>query len=70
MYEITKAVINCSSTLERENITFDVGNSTFGIRIIMALSTLVGAWGVVCLINGLVMSENISKNLITAFTGM
>ena len=56
-----------------ETVSFDLGNSRLGIGVIMAMSGLVGIWGVTCIINGLATAGNvteISRGLITAVTGI
>lgn len=50
-----------------------VGNSRFGIGIILAMAGLVGIWGCVCLVNGVVQSQNVqelARGIFTAFTGI
>ena len=56
-----------------ETLAFDLGNSRLGIAVIMAMSGLVGIWGVTCIINGMATAANateISRGLITAVTGI
>jgi len=51
----------------------DIGNSRFGIGIIMVMAAFVGIWGFVCLLNGLVQTQNIqelTRGIFTAFTGI
>lgn len=51
----------------------EIGNSRFGIGIIMAMAAFVGIWGCVCLLNGLVQTQNIqelTRGIFTAFTGI
>ncbi len=51
----------------------DIGNSRFGIGIIMAMAGFVGVWGCICLINGIVQSQSIQElahGVFTAFTGI
>ncbi|MGB6290440.1 MAG: hypothetical protein WBF36_09955 [Desulfobulbales bacterium] len=50
-----------------------VGNSRFGIGIILAMAGFVGIWGCICLVNGVVQSQNIqelARGIFTAFTGI
>ena len=50
-----------------------IGNSRFGIGIIMAMAGFVGVWGCLCLISGIVQSQNIqqlARGIFTAFTGI
>jgi len=50
-----------------------VGNSRFGIGIILAMAGFVGIWGCLCLVNGVVQSQNIqelARGIFTAFTGI
>lgn len=51
----------------------DIGNSRFGIGIIMVMACFVGLWGCLCLINGIVQSQNLQdlgRGIFTAFTGI
>jgi hypothetical protein len=51
----------------------EIGNSRFGIGLIMTMAGFVGAWGCLCLINGIVQSQSlhdIGSGIITAFTGI
>ncbi len=51
----------------------EIGNSRFGIGLIMVMAGFVGAWGCLCLINGIVQSQSlhdIGSGIITAFTGI
>jgi len=51
----------------------EIGNSRFGIGLIMVMAGFVGAWGCLCLINGIVQSQSlqdIGRGIITAFTGI
>ena len=51
----------------------EIGNSRFGIGLIMAMAGFVGAWACVCLLNGIAQSHNIQdlgRGIITAFTGI
>jgi len=51
----------------------DIGNSRFGIGLIMVMAGLVGAWGCLCLISGIIQSQSlqaIGRGIITAFTGI
>lgn len=50
-----------------------IGNSRFGIGIIMVMAGFVGAWGFLCLLNGIVQSQTIQelgRGIFTAFTGI
>ncbi|HKJ15106.1 MAG: hypothetical protein OER59_02120 [Desulfobulbaceae bacterium] len=50
-----------------------VGNSRFGIGIILAMAGFVGIWGCLCLVNGVVQTQNIqelARGIFTAFTGI
>lgn len=56
-----------------ETADLEIGNSRFGIAIIMTMAGFVGTWGFVCLINGLSQAHNIQelgRGIITAFTGI
>jgi hypothetical protein len=51
----------------------EIGNSRFGIGLIMAMAGFVGAWGCLCLISGMIQSQSlqdIGRGIITAFTGI
>jgi hypothetical protein len=51
----------------------EIGNSRFGIITIMTVAGFVGAWGCVCLISGIVQSQNLhelSRGIVTAITGI
>ena len=51
----------------------EIGNSRFGIGLIMTMAGFVGAWGCLCLINGIVQSQSlhdIGRGIVTAFTGI
>ena len=50
-----------------------IGNSRFGIGLIMLLAGFVGAWGCICLLNGIAQSQNLQelgRGILTAFTGI
>ena len=50
-----------------------IGNSRVGIGIIMAMAGFVGIWGSICLVNGIIQSQNIheiARGIVTAFTGI
>jgi hypothetical protein len=50
-----------------------IGNSRIGIGIIMVMAGFVGVWGCLCLLNGIVQSQNIqelARGIFTAFTGI
>jgi len=51
----------------------DMGNSRFGIGMIMIMAGFVGVWGCLCLISGIFRShslQDIGRGIITAFTGI
>ena len=51
----------------------EIGNSRFGIGIIMVMACFVGAWGCICLINGIAQSQSIQelgRGIFTALTGI
>ena len=51
----------------------DMGNSRFGIGMIMVMAGFVGVWGCLCLISGIFQShslQDIGRGIITAFTGI
>lgn len=51
----------------------EIGNSRFGIGLIMTMAGFVGAWGCVCLLNGIAQSQNIRElghGIFTALTGI
>ena len=51
----------------------EIGNSRFGISMIMAMAGFVGFWGFLCLVNGIAQSSNIhevSRGIVTALTGI
>jgi hypothetical protein len=51
----------------------EIGNSRFGIGIIMVMACFVGAWGCICLLNGIAQSHSVQelgRGIITAFTGI
>ena len=51
----------------------DMGNSRFGIGMIMVMAGFVGVWGCLCLISGIFQShslKDIGRGIITAFTGI
>jgi len=50
-----------------------IGNSRFGIGIILAMAGFVGIWGCLCLVHGVVQTQNIqelARGIFTAFTGI
>ena len=56
-----------------ENIDLEIGNSRFGIGIIMTMAGFVGVWGCICLFNGIAQSRSIQelgRGFITALTGI
>jgi len=70
--KITKEqVATFTGTVEINELA--VGNSRFGIGIILAMAGFVGIWGCLCLINGVVQSQNVqelARGIFTAFTGI
>jgi hypothetical protein len=59
-----------SSVLDSD---LEIGNSRFGIGLIMVMAGFVGAWGCLCLINGIAQSQSlydVGRGIITAFTGI
>jgi len=58
---------------QAEAADLEIGNSRFGIGIIMAMAGFVGAWGFICLLNGIAQSHNLQElghGIITALTGI
>ena len=54
-------------------VELEVGNSRFGIGIIMVLAGFLGIWGCTCLINGISQLQSFQELghvLFTAFTGL
>ena len=52
---------------------FEIGNSRFGLTVIMVLSCLIGTWGLVCFVNGILECQSIQglyRGLLTAVTGV
>ena len=50
-----------------------VGNSRFGIGSMLPRSRVVGIFGCICLVNGVVQTQNIqelARGIFTAFTGI
>jgi len=50
-----------------------IGNSRFGIGVIMVMAGFIGLWGCLCLLNGIVQSQSIhelARGIFTAFTGI
>jgi hypothetical protein len=50
-----------------------IGNSRFGIGLIMAMAGFVGVWGCLCLLNGIAQSQSVqelARGIFTAFTGI
>lgn len=71
-HKITKDQVSTFSN-EMNLVDTDLGNSKLGIGIIMILAGFVGAWGTVCLINGLVQANSLTQvgqGLFTAITGL
>ncbi len=51
----------------------EIGNSKFGIGMIMVMAGFVGVWGCLCLINGIAQSSNLQelgRGIVTALTGI
>ena len=51
----------------------EIGNSRFGIGVIMVMAGFIGVWGCLCLINGIAQSpsmQELGRGIITAFTGI
>ena len=71
-HKITKEeVTTFVDTAEIAELT--IGNSRFGIGLIMAMAGFVGIWGCICLLNGIAQSQNIqelARGIFTAFTGI
>jgi hypothetical protein len=58
---------------QAEAAELELGNSRFGIAIIMTMSCFVGAWGCLCLISGIAQAHNVNeigRGIITAITGI
>jgi len=56
-----------------ETAELEIGNSRFGLGIIMVMACFVGAWGMVCLINGIAQTQSIhelGRGIVTALTGI
>ena len=56
-----------------EIIDIEIGNSRFGIGIIIAMACFVGVWGCLCLLNGIAQSQSLqelARGFFTAFTGI
>ena len=52
---------------------YDLGNSRFGIGVIMVTAGFVGIWGLLSLINGITQSQSLhdlGRGFITALTGL
>ena len=52
---------------------FEIGNSRFGLTLIMTLACLIGSWGLVCFVNGILECQSIkvlSQGILTAVTGV
>jgi len=50
-----------------------IGNSRFGIGVIMVMAGFIGLWGCLCLLNGILQSQSIhelARDIFTAFTGI
>jgi len=51
----------------------EIGNSRFGMGVIMVMAGFIGVWGCLCLINGIAQSssmQELGRGIITAFTGI
>ena len=51
----------------------EIGNSRFGIGIIMFMAGFVGVWGCLCLLNGIAQTQSLQefgRGIITALTGI
>ena len=60
-------------TAHTEAADLEIGNSRFGIGIIMTMAAFVGVWGTICLLNGIAQSQSIQhlgRGLFTALTGI
>ena len=58
---------------QAEITDIEIGNSRFGIIVIMTMAGFVGAWGFICLISGIAQSHNIQdlgRGIFTALTGI
>ncbi len=67
----TEQVATFAGNTEIAELT--IGNSRFGIGIIMAMAGFVGVWGCICFVNGIVQSHSIqelARGIFTAFTGI
>ena len=54
-------------------VSYESGTSRLGLGVIMALSGLVGVWGVACIVNGLAAAgsiQELGRGLITAVMGI
>ena len=50
-----------------------IGNSRIGIGLIMFMAGFVGVWGCICLLSGIVQSQNlqeVGRGIFTALTGI
>jgi len=50
-----------------------IGNSRIGIGLIMLMAGFVGVWGCICLLNGIVQSQNLQelgRGIFTALIGI
>ena len=59
------------NSVVREDL--EISNSRFGIGVIMAMAGFIGAWGCICLINGISQSSNtieLTRGIVTALTGI
>ena len=64
-----------AATFSSETCTadFEIGNSRFGLTVIMALACLIGTWGLLCLLNGILECQSaqlLSRGILTAVTGI
>jgi hypothetical protein len=56
-----------------ENTHLEIGNSRFGIGIIMSIAGFLGVWGCISLLNGIAQTHSIhdlGRAIFTAFTGI
>ena len=71
-HKISKGQVT-TFTADAEISELQVGNSRFGIGVILIMAGFVGAWGFVCLINGIAQTQSIQelgRGIFTAFTGI
>ena len=59
--------------VKEEASELEISNSKLGIGLIMTMAGFVGAWGCICLINGIVQANSIheiGRGIFTAITGI